>query len=224
MRRPKRTVLALGVALTLAIGGTLAANATWSIPGRSTPVKLTAAQMPRGPKPDVTKEGGSAVVTWSAQEIVPGVAMRGYIVTRYDADDESSHEAFAAIPGTTLTDADVPAGKFYWTVTPKFAAWTGEESKKSENVKFSAPAGSARTAVVAVPSATGPVAPTAAATQTAGGGDETADPPPAPAATTEAPAETVPVPAPVVTTTPPPTATSAPAPDVNTPPKGGGKK
>ncbi|GID96509.1 hypothetical protein ACFQFC_27860 [Amorphoplanes digitatis] len=221
MRRPKRTILIAGVALTLAVGGTLAANATWSIPGRSAPIQLKTAEMPRGPKPDIAKQGGSAVVTWPAQEIVPGVAMRGYVVTRYDADHDSSFEAFPAVAGTTLTDADVPAGKFYWTVTPKFAAWTGEESKKSENVKFSAPAGAARAAVVATPSATGPAAPTTAATQTAGGGDETADPPPAPAVTTAAPAETTP--APVTTTTPLPAETSAPAGDAN-PPKGGGKK
>ncbi|MET8150520.1 hypothetical protein ACIBSW_03570 [Actinoplanes sp. NPDC049668] len=207
MRRPKRTVLIAGVVLTLAAGGTLAANATWSIPGRSAPMNLKTAEMPRGPKPNVTKQGGAAVVTWSAQEIVPGVAMRGYVITRYDADDDSPAEAFPAVTGTTLTDADVPAGKFYWTVTPKFAAWSGEESKKSENVKFSAPAAAARNAVVPTPSPTGPAAPTTAATQTAGGGIETADPPPAPPTTT--------APAPATTTTPPPVETSA---DTDPPP------
>nr|BFE67967.1 hypothetical protein GCM10020092_012680 [Actinoplanes digitatis] len=99
VRRPKRTILIAGVALTLAVGGTLAANATWSIPGRSAPIQLKTAEMPRGPKPDIAKQGGSAVVTWPAQEIVPGVAMRGYVVTRYDADHDSSFEAFPAVAG-----------------------------------------------------------------------------------------------------------------------------
>ena len=219
MRRPKRTILIAGVALTLAAGGTLAANATWSIPGKSAPVKLQTVEMPSGSKPSVSKKDGAAVVTWSPQEIAPEVEMRGYVVTRHDADDASSFEAFPATPDTTFTDAGVPAGKFYWTVTPKFERWTGEEGKKSENVKFSAPAASARTAVVTGASPPGP--PTPAATQTAGGGSETADPPPAPAATTEPPKETDPPPV-AATTTPPPIETSAP-PDADTPPGDVGK-
>jgi hypothetical protein len=212
MRLPKRTILIAGVAVTLAAGGTLAANATWSIPGKSAPVKLTTVDMPRGAKPSVSKKGDGAIVTWSPQEIAPGTAMQAYVVTRHDADDASSLKVFAAVPGTTLTDAEVPAGKFYWTVTPRFAAWIGEESQRSENLKFSAPAAAARTAAVTGAAKTGPGAPTAAPTQTAGGGGETADPPPAPAPTTEAPPENDPPPveAPVETAAPPPVEASGP--------------
>ncbi|MEU4217667.1 hypothetical protein [Actinoplanes sp. NPDC026623] len=197
--------------VTLAVGGTLAANATWSIPSTPTSVKLTTVDLPRGPKPNATKENGGAVITWSSQEIVPGTAMRGYIVTRHDTDDESSSKVFAAIAGTTLTDTGMPPGKFYWTVTPKFAAWTGEESTKSENLKFTAPAASARTAVVTGAPPPGRPTPSAAPTQTAGGGSGTADPPPAPPTGPTPPKETDPPPV-AATTTPPPTET-VPDPD-----------
>ena len=33
----------------------------------------------------------------------------------------------------------MPAGRWYWTVAPRFAGWIGEESKKSENLRFTAP-------------------------------------------------------------------------------------
>lgn len=223
MRRPKRTILIAGVALTLAAGGTLAANATWSIPGRSAPVALKAADMPSGPKPSISKKDGAAIVTWSPQELAPDVEMQRYVVTRHDADDASSFEAFPATTGTTYTDTGVPAGKFYWTVTPRFEKWIGEEGKKSENVKFSAPAASARTAVVTGASPPGPPTPTATATtKTAGGGSETADPPPAPAVTTGPAPEAGPSSA--APTTPPPTGTPEPAPDANATPGDAGKQ
>jgi hypothetical protein len=139
MRHVSKVLLVTLTAAGLASAGTVIAYASWPVPSKPVQAKVRAVDMPQGVRPSVAKNGGDAVVTWSPQEIGPGSTMHSYLVRRHNVDDATVTKAFAPVTGTTFTDVGVPTGRWYWTVTPRFAGWTGEESKKSANLSFSAP-------------------------------------------------------------------------------------
>ncbi|MGW4941709.1 hypothetical protein ACWEOZ_08990 [Actinoplanes sp. NPDC004185] len=168
----------------MASAGTVIAYASWPVPSKPVKVKVHAADMPQGVRPSAARRGTDAVVTWSPQEIGPGETMQSYVVKRHDADDASVVKAFAAVTRTTFTEVAVPAGRWYWTVTPRFARWVGEESKRSENVRFTAPA---PTSLVADTSSAQAPAPAATGTPRPASEDDPAEAPPAPVETTSPP-------------------------------------
>jgi len=193
MNHVSKLLLVTATAVAVASAGTVIAYASWPVPSRPVKVKVHAADMPQGVRPSAARSGADAVVTWSPQEIVPGETMQSYVVRRHDADGAAVVKTFAPVTRTTFTDVAVPAGRWYWTVTPRFARWVGEESKKSENVRFTAPA---PTSLVANTSAAQAPAPAATGTPRPPGDDDSAAAPPAPVETTTSPA-------PAKTTTPP---------------------
>jgi hypothetical protein len=97
------------------------------------------ATMPRGTTPTVAKVGRDALLQWFPQDIVPGTPVQRYVVTRHSAVDADLVEELPATTATTVTDPDVSAGKWYWTVRPVFALWRGAESRKSDRLTFTAP-------------------------------------------------------------------------------------
>jgi hypothetical protein len=153
MRRVTK-LSAAAVVLVVTGGGAAGAYAQWRVPSKAISIKLKSVDMPRGARPSVAKSGADAIVSWSPQEIDQGTAMQAYIVKRHNADDDSVAAAFAPTAALTVTEKNVTAGKWYWTITPKFALWTGAKSKPSEKLKFQAPpAGAAANILVSAPKA-----------------------------------------------------------------------
>ncbi|XVV11942.1 hypothetical protein ACQP2X_45195 [Actinoplanes sp. CA-131856] len=175
MRKPLRYLLVAVVVGGLGAAGTMAANAAWTISGNGQ-VKMRAPSMPRGTTPSVAKQSSAAVVSWSAQEIVPDVRMDRYVVTAYSADTPARPSISRTVTATgeatesvTFGAEEVAGGRWYWTVVPRFALWVGDESGKSAKLNFPAPvkasqpaADAARAAPTTAPSTPAtPVAPTA---------------------------------------------------------------
>jgi hypothetical protein len=138
MRRVAK-LSAVAIAIVVAGGGTMAAYAQWTVPSKPISFKVKSVDMPRGVRPSVAKNGTDAVVSWSPQEIDPGTPMQTYIVKRRNADDDSLAAAFPPTAAVTVTEKNVAAGKWYWTITPTFALWTGAEGKASEKLKVQGP-------------------------------------------------------------------------------------
>ena len=101
--------------------------------------------MNQGSTPDVAEEGDSdVVVSWPASTMSGGAGVDDYEITRYDAD---TNEAHAVLPGcagtvaaTTCTEANVPAGRWEYSVTPLVGVnWRGAESDRSDEVSVSGP-------------------------------------------------------------------------------------
>ncbi|MEU8814476.1 hypothetical protein [Actinoplanes sp. NPDC048796] len=172
MRKRLGYLLATVVVGGLGLAGTMAANAEWVISG-SGQVKMRAPAMPRGTTPSVDKQSSGVVVRWDAQEITRGVRMDHYVVTAHSADRPARPDISRTVASTgeatesvTFDAADMAGGRWYWTVVPRFARWAGDESGKSAELTFPAPAKKAPRAVAETPAAAAPtpvatVAPTA---------------------------------------------------------------
>lgn len=211
MNHVSKLLLVTATAVAVASAGTVIAYAGWPVSSGPVQVKVRAMDMPQGVRPSAARSGADAVVTWSRQEIGPGATMQSYVVRRHDADGARAVKAFGPISGTTFTDPAVPAGRWYWTVTPKFAGWTGAESRKSENLRFTAPE---PTALVANTAATRAPAPAATPRPSTTGGSEPAAVPPAPVNTVTTPEAAEPsTTAPAATEEPAPPTTSPAPPD-----------
>ncbi len=191
MRRVSKLLLVTATAVVVTSAGTVIAYANWSIPSKPVKVRVHAVDMPQGVQPSVSSSGADAVVTWSPQEIAPGATMQSYIVTRRSATDAAAVKVFAPVTAMTVTDTAVPTGRWYWTVTPKFAKWTGAESKKSATLKFTASAAPEPTALVANTAAAGS-SPSGATSPPKPAGGSPVTSPPAPTGPSKSPAATEP--------------------------------
>jgi len=175
MRRTGKMLLVGVVALSFGVAGTVYAYAGgWTVTSAGTQFTAKVVTMPRGAEPRVAEQGDQAVVSWSAQEIAPGVRMDHYVVTAHSVADpprpDVAHTVAAAGGSTesiTFGTAEVAGGAWRWTVAPKYRQWIGAESPLSRRLVFDsapdAPAAPADAAVAAVPSAATPAS-TAAAT------------------------------------------------------------
>lgn len=187
MKAVIKYLLVAATATALAGAGTLVADAGWSIPGTAR-VKIPTSAMPRGATPSAAVQGRTAVVSWSAQEIVPGVKMDHYVVTAHNVNDlpdvvHTVAASGAAVESLAFTSAEVgDGGKWYWTIVPKFHLWAGAESGKSQRLTLSV-------ASVAAPLPAATLAPTTSPTPSALPTSPSAAPPPQ----TTPPATTSPV-------------------------------
>jgi hypothetical protein len=151
MRNGTRHLLVGSTAVTVALAGTLAVNASWSIPGASA-VKARSAAMPRGEEPEVTKRTQTALVSWDRQEIAPGSPMDHYIVTAHHVGATIKPDITRTVPASgdpiesvIFTTEEMAGGTWRWTVTPKLHLWVGLPSKESRPLTF--PAGPAAKSV-----------------------------------------------------------------------------
>jgi hypothetical protein len=171
VRRAVAFPLVGATVVAVAISGTLFAYANWTIPGTAD-VKTRVLTMPRGVTPSVAKHGTQAIVSWSTQELTDDVPMQRYVVTAHPADGPPVIHTVTAADGltqsTTFTTAELAGARWYWTLTPAFATWTGEPSKKTDKLTF--PAAAPTSLLADAGTAADP-----AAAKTAAG----ADPPPA---------------------------------------------
>ncbi len=133
--------------------------------------------MPDGVTPSATDQNGKAVVSWSAQEIVPGVKMTAYVVTAHDTDPnplpDVAHTVTASgadSESATFTAVELAGRKWKLGIIPKFRTWTGAEGKLSKDkVNFPAAAPTAPPVDPALPAtrATTPAPETTPASPTA---------------------------------------------------------
>ncbi|MEV7622461.1 hypothetical protein [Actinoplanes sp. NPDC089786] len=142
MNAQRKVVFAV-VTAGLVAAGTVAAQAEWAIPV-SASVKARAATMPQGVTPSVEKDGKAAVVSWSTQEIAQGADMTAYVITAHSVNKPPLPDVVHEVTGTSKNSqsvkfkaAEVAGGKWKWTVTPRFHAWVGQESDRSDPLDFS---------------------------------------------------------------------------------------
>ncbi|MEU4237996.1 hypothetical protein [Actinoplanes sp. NPDC026619] len=171
MRRYTKHLAGATLVLALSAGGTaLAAANGWTVPSTAL-ISAKVAKMPRGVTPSAARQSGTAVVSWSAQEITDGVRMDHYVVTAHSIDDPPLPDITRTIEATggtaetvAFTAAELAGGKWYWTIAPVYRNWTGAESGKSQRLNFpgTPPARPASTDPAAEPTAAAPagIAPT----------------------------------------------------------------
>jgi hypothetical protein len=137
-RRRKLTRLAgvLAAAVVISWGGP-AANAFWQTLG-SNAGTARADSIPAVAAPGASVSGGSASITWKQGTTAGGRPVAGYTVARYSA---ATGTKVAIGPGcagkiTALgcSEASLPPGTWYYTVTPVLGAWAGVESARSGEV------------------------------------------------------------------------------------------
>jgi hypothetical protein len=181
-----KPILTLSLILTssaaLALGGSMYAFAAWQTPVQAVTAKLQVADMPPGLQPSVDRRGKNAIVTWTAQRIVPGVKMQGYVVTRLNVDDPSATPFTDTTTTAGYRDVRVPKGSWTWTVRPVFETWQGEDGPASQPLTFNGPAAAGLLAdEIPMPSA-GPESAAGSDTADSSGSDATGDTGPEPEA------------------------------------------
>lgn len=116
--------------------GAGAALAFWGSIDSSNPARAAADALQAGSAPTATATNRNVTVTWTAGSTVGGRAATGYSVHRYaSASGGTAVPATGGCAGTivalTCTEAGVPAGLWYYTVTPSLSLWVGNESART---------------------------------------------------------------------------------------------
>lgn len=146
MRRSTKALVVVGVVTLMGLAGTVFAYAGgWILPDNRATLAASVAKMPRGVEPSVAKQSGQAVVSWTAQEIVPGSLMDHYVVTAHHVGaparpDIARTVAASGNPAESVAFAgtELAGGTWNWTITPKFREWIGAAGRRSRNVVFPA--------------------------------------------------------------------------------------
>ncbi|KRE72092.1 hypothetical protein [Arthrobacter sp. Soil762] len=138
--RPNRKARIAGVvAAALVISwGAPAANAYWQTlssnngGARADAILAVAA-------PTASPSAGAASVSWAQSTTAAGRPVSGYTVARYSSPTGGTKVAAGGGCGGTIatltcSEAALPAGTWYYTVTPVLASWTGVESARSAGV------------------------------------------------------------------------------------------
>lgn len=138
--RPNRHARIAGVvAAALVISwGAPAASAYWQTLG-SNPGTARADSIVGVAAPAASASAGAASVSWLASTTAAGRPVSGYTVARYSsATGGTKVAAGGGCAGTVAalgcTEANLPGGTWYYTVTPVLASWIGVESARSAGV------------------------------------------------------------------------------------------
>jgi hypothetical protein len=129
--------MAAAVAFVASVGGV--AWAYWTAQAAGVATYSNADSVGTGNQPAATVTGTSVSLSWPASTTTAaGRAVGGYLVNRYPAASGgtatgAAQGSCAAVPVTALTctETGVPAGTWYYTVTPVLSAWRGTESPRS---------------------------------------------------------------------------------------------
>jgi hypothetical protein len=131
----RSATVVVAVVAILAIGAG-AALAFWGSSDSSNPARAAADALQAGSAPTGTATNQNVTVTWTAGSTVGGRAATGYSVRRYaSASGGTAVSATGGCAGTivalTCTEAGVPAGLWYYTITPSLSLWVGNESART---------------------------------------------------------------------------------------------
>ncbi|MET3706978.1 hypothetical protein ABIB17_001606 [Arthrobacter sp. UYEF6] len=142
--RPRRQVRVAGIvaaALVISWGGP-AASAYWqtlsSNDGRAKADSILAVVAPTA-----SASAGAATVSWAQGATAAGRQVSSYTVARYpSATGGTKIAAGGGCSGTitarTCSEAALPSGTWYYTVTPVLGSWAGPESARSTGVTIAA--------------------------------------------------------------------------------------
>lgn len=137
LRRQARMAGIMAAALVISWGGP-AANAFWQTLSSNAGV-AKADSIPAVAAPAAYAASGAASVSWLQGATVAGRPVAGYNVARYSAATGGTGVAAGGGCAGTLTtlactEASLPAGTWYYTVTPVLGAWVGAESARSGGI------------------------------------------------------------------------------------------
>ncbi|MET4903208.1 hypothetical protein PV760_21225 [Paenarthrobacter sp. CC6] len=126
-------VIALGILLLSCAGP--AASAFWgSVSSGFGAAK--ADSVAQGAKPGTSVSGTTVTVNWAASTTAGGRPVTGYSIARYSSPAGGTRVAATGtcqgpVAGLSCAEANVPAGTWYYTVTPLLSLWQGTESIRS---------------------------------------------------------------------------------------------
>ena len=126
-------VIALGIFLISCAGP--AANAFWgSVSSGFGAAK--ADSVGQGAKPATSVAGTTVTLNWTASTTTAGRSVSGYSIARYSSATGGTRVAATGtcqgtIAALSCAEANVPAGTWYYTVTPQLSLWQGAESSRS---------------------------------------------------------------------------------------------
>lgn len=136
-RKLTRIAGVLAAAVVISWGGP-AANAFWQTLGSNAGAARADAILAVA-APSAVVSGGAASISWKQGTTAEGRPVGGYTVARY-----SSASGGIKVSGTggcagiitvlTCSEASLPAGTWYYTVTPVLGAWVGVESARSAGI------------------------------------------------------------------------------------------
>lgn len=126
-------VIVLGI-LLVSWGGP-AASAFWSSVNSGFGAAKADA-VAQGAKPTTSVSGTSVTVTWAASTTAAGRSVSGYSIARYaSATGGTKVGATGTCSGTiaalSCVEGNVPAGTWFYSVTPLLSLWQGAESARS---------------------------------------------------------------------------------------------
>lgn len=133
-RKLSRVVGVLAAAVVISWGGP-AANAFWQTLGSNAGV-AKADSIPALAAPAASASASSASIGWKQGTTVGGVPVTGYTVARYSTPTGGTAVAATGGCAGTVTalacsEAALPPGTWYYTITPMLGAWAGAESPRS---------------------------------------------------------------------------------------------
>lgn len=136
--RGKARVAGVVAAALVISWGAPAANAYWQTLN-SGALGATADSILAMAAPTASASAGAAIVGWAQGSTAAGRPVSGYTVARYSSESGGIKvDAGGACAGTvttlTCSEAALPSGTWYYTVTPLLAAWAGTESARSGGV------------------------------------------------------------------------------------------
>ncbi len=118
------------------------ASASWH-PGGTGAAYGQGDDMPDGIQPTLSATGHNITVSWAAAQFADGSNVTHYTVARYDDATDTAQTVGAScsgvVTGLTCTENNVPAGDWYYTVTPLAGNWVGDESPGSDDVTIAPP-------------------------------------------------------------------------------------
>jgi hypothetical protein len=162
------TLVLIGGATGIALLGGGVAWAYWDSTA-SVPTYAVADTVGIGGQPTATANTGSINLAWAASTTVGGRAVGGYLINRYATPTGGTATAAAQgtcsanpVTATSCAETSVPAGTWYYTVTPVLGAWHGAESPRSNGISV------ADTFALSLPSATAGTASTLTITTKSG--------------------------------------------------------
>ena len=131
--RSKLAIIVAGI-LLVSWGGP-AASAFWSSINSGTGA-AAADSVGQGARPATGINGANVTVTWTASTTAAGRSVTGYSIARYSSATggtmvPATGGCAGTVAGLSCVEAGVPAGTWYYTVTPTLSLWQGNESQRS---------------------------------------------------------------------------------------------